>query len=88
MPLVYGSENIDVEYVWESIKLIFIVLIVFLAVLMTVIDSGRTKKQLEVLEVDDFNLLNNMQEGLFVLNKDHTEIKFGSKTAIRIMGYR
>ena len=29
-----------------------------------------------------------MQEGLFVLNKDQTDIKFGSKTAIRIMGYR
>ena len=86
--MIYGSELLDGEYVWESISLIFVTLLVFTAVAMTVMDGLRTKKQLEVLEVDDFNLLNNMQEGLFVLNKDHTEIKFGSKTAIRIMGHR
>ena len=88
MPLVYGGDVVDGEYVWESITLIFIALAVFTAVIMMVMDSGRVKKQLEILEIDDFNLLNNMQEGLFVLNKNHTEIKFGSKTAIRIMGYR
>ena len=87
-PLVYGGEVLDGEYVWESLSLIFVTLLVFAAVAMIVMDGSRTKKQLEVLEVDDFNLLNNMQEGLFVLNKEHSEIKFGSKTAIRIMGHR
>ena len=39
-------------------------------------------------EKDDFNLLNNMQEGLFLLDKNLGKIKFGSKTALRIMNYK
>ena len=67
LPLVYGHD-LDGTYVWESICLIFVTIAVFAAVTMMVTDSARAKKHLEVLETDDFNLLNNMQEGLFVLN--------------------
>ena len=88
LPLVYGVELLDGEYVYESLELVFVVLLIFTGVMMLMTDRGRARQQLEVLRVDDFNLLNNMQEGLFVLNKEQTEIKFGSKTAIRIMGYR
>ena len=39
-------------------------------------------------EKDDFNLLNEMQEGIIVMDSDMNEVKFGSKTALRIMSYR
>lgn len=56
----------------------------FLVMIVATSYVGR----LDMLEADDMNLLNSMQEGIFVLNKDMTSIKFGSKTALRIMDYK
>ena len=70
LPLVYGVELLDGEYVFESLEIVFVVLVIFTGVTMLMMDGGRAKQQLEVLRIDDFNLLNNMQEGLFVLNKE------------------
>ena len=71
IPLVYGMELYDdADYIYESLLLIFVVLFVFMNVTMVFMDGGRAKKNLEVLKIDDFNLLNNMQEGLFVLNEE------------------
>ena len=55
---------------------------------MVITDNGRVKTQIKIQEKNDFNLLNKMQEGLFVLDSDREQIKFGSDTAIRIMGHK
>ena len=52
----------DATYVCESLVLIFVILFVFVGVTLAVVDTARAKEQLEELEVDEFNLLNNMQE--------------------------
>ena len=63
-------------------------LTVFTLVCVACTQHALTKTQMLSQEKDDFNLLNNMQEGIFVLNKSLDEVKFGSKTALRIMNYK
>ena len=43
LPLVYGAELLDSEYVYESLELIFVVLIIFTGVAMLMMDRGRAR---------------------------------------------
>lgn len=86
-PLVFDFE-VDAEYALESIELVFVVAVGFFGVLVAVGQVAAQNKNMALQETDNFNLLNSMQEGLFVMSRDLSQIKFGSKTALRIMDYR
>ena len=77
LPLVWGDEYSGYLN-HDNISLVLTVICVFMGVTMAITDTGRVKTFIKVQEKNDFNLLNNMQEGLFVLDNDRENIKFGS----------
>ena len=42
--MVYDDVTFDAAYVWESLLLIFVTLVVFAGVSLVVVDTGRAKK--------------------------------------------
>ena len=69
LPLVWGNE-LSGTLGHDGISLALTVMFVFIGATMVITDIGRVKTYIKVQEKNDFNLLNKMQEGLFVLDKD------------------
>ena len=87
LPLVWGNNHSGISSL-DRISIALTVICVFIGITMAITDNDRVKTQIKIQEKNDFNLLNKMQEGLFVLDSDREQIKFGSDTAIRIMGHK
>ena len=83
-PLVW-DKPLDPEYGLESAVLVLLSIIAQMGVSLLFTDSARGRFATKTLRQDDFVLLDNMQEGLFVLDKTSNKIKLGTKTAMRIM---
>ena len=87
IPLLWG-DALPSDYFADSLVYFVIVLATFVLVCLASTRHALTKTQMLSQEQDDFNLLNNMQEGIFVIDKKLKNVRFGSATALRIMNYK
>ena len=87
IPMVWDLTD-DSEYLVEALVLCIASIIFFVGVSLATSYTAKLEEVILTQEKDDFNLLNEMQEGIIVMDSEMNEVKFGSKTALRIMSYR